>query len=496
MAEGDLGFKVAEINDIRLYIVTYPTAKGKGIIGAWQNPGIGTSTRTAEYLFGHIDSFKQVEWSGDLNELPPPTYLPENESHGKLRERISSLMHRAPIDPDRVKVTPDDVYLYVSGMAAIYHLNKALLKRQSGTILVLGAIFHNTWHLFEETSGGVKHFGDCSATSGVLDKVEEYLETERKNGRKISYAFTEFPSNPICVSVDLKRLRQLVSSTIKESRNPWYLTVIQADKYDFPIVADDTVGSFCNLDFMSVADMVMTSLTKSFSGYANVMGGSVVLNPDSPRYGEIKPHFTSDYRNEYFANDADVLLSNNADYIPRSIILNRNAATLAALLQKETDDPTSPVTGSLYPPHNDTFDNYKALMRRTTPEFTPGYGCLLNVDFEDLETAIAFYDNLAFYCGPHLGAHLSLANAFNTAVYGKVREEAKYHASYGLREEQVRLAVGLEDEEELVDTVNFALQKAREAKEAKKASGGSKAVEKENAEVVATTVEVSADAEG
>lgn len=212
LADGDLAFKIVDINGVRLYVVTYPTEKSKGVIGAWQNPGLGISTRTAEYLLDFVDDLKEVEWSGDLAELPPPTYLPENESHGKLRERITSLLHRAPIDPAKVKVTPEDVYLYATGMAAIYHLNKALMTRHTGTVLVLGAIFHNTWHLFEESPRGMKHFGDCSASGGVLDKVEEYLEAEKKKGKKISFVFTEFPSNPICVSVDLKRLRQLVSS--------------------------------------------------------------------------------------------------------------------------------------------------------------------------------------------------------------------------------------------------------------------------------------------
>lgn len=237
---------------------------------------------------------------------------------------------------------------------------------------------------------------------------------------------------------------------------------------------------------MPVADIVLTSLTKSFSGYANVMGGSVVLNPDSPRYAEIQPHFASAFRNEYFAGDADVLLSNSADYLPRSAILNRNAGALAALFQQEADDPASPVSGVQYPPQNDTFAHYQALTRRTTSDFTPGGGCLLSVDFEDVDSAIAFYDHLGFYDGPHLGAHLSLAMPFNATVYGKDKEEFKYHVAYGLREEQVRLSVGLEDEEELVDTVKFALQKAREAK---KAAGG----EKQDPQVAALAKEVSAN---
>ena len=224
------------------------------------------------------------------------------------------------------------------------------------------------------------------------------------------------------------------------------------------------------------------------------MGGTVVLNPDAPRYNEIKPLFASAYHNEYFTGDADKMLENSNNYLERSAILNRNGAALAALLQKEADDPSSPVTGVRYPPQNDTFENYKALMRRPTPDFTPGYGCLLSVDFEDVESTIAYYDNLFFYCGPHLGAHHSLAMPFNAVVYGG-DENFKYHVAYGVREEQIRMSVGLEDEEELLDTVKFALQKAREAKSAKAASAHGE-LEKEARKVITVAAEVSANFEG
>ena len=47
-------------------------------------------------------------------------------------------------------------------------------------------------------------------------------------------------------------------------------------------MVDDTVSSFANVDVMAHADILVTSLTKAFSGYSDVLGGSVVLNPLSP----------------------------------------------------------------------------------------------------------------------------------------------------------------------------------------------------------------------
>jgi len=69
---------------------------------------------------------------------------------------------------------------------------------------------------------------------------------------------TEFPSNPLLRSPNLRRLRSL------------------ADKYDFLIVVDETIGNFVNVEVMPYADVVVSSLTKVFSGDANVMGGRSV----------------------------------------------------------------------------------------------------------------------------------------------------------------------------------------------------------------------------
>lgn len=214
---------------------------------------------------------------------------------------------------------------------------------------------------------------------------------------------------------------------------------------------------------LPVSDLLITSLTKSFSGYADVMGGSVVLNPLSNFYTQLKPSFTSSFRNELFAGDAETLVSNSADYLPRSLILDRNGAALASYLSAQIDneDPkSSPVKAVLYPTTSNTKANYDAFLRPTNPDFTPGYGCLLSVDFHTLDAAKAFYDNFPAHNGPHLGAHRMLAVPFNVLVYGKVAEEAAYHASYGATPEQVRISVGLEEEEEVLAAARVALEAA------------------------------------
>jgi cystathionine gamma-synthase len=464
----DLIYKCIDIDGVRLYLVYYPTAKTPGVAAAWQEPGIGVSLRLSESLIPHVGSLKELPCTGDGDIICAPLtpYLAEGVSHGQLRRVIADLVHRAPIDPEKVKVTPEDVYLFGTGMAAIRQTNQLMLAYKPATVVVIGIIFHNTIHYLEaHASHGLKHFGN--ADDKTLDEFEVWLEAEHHAGRGVSYLFVEFPSNPLLISVDLRRLKELVRDFLRPANrliNPF----LQAEKYNFPVVVDDTIGSFCNIDLVTVADVLVTSLTKSFSGYADVMAGSVILNPLSIHYNALTKLSVNTHHNELYIADADALLKNCADYLPRSRLLNRNAAAMASHLHVHALDPASPVARVHYPSLRPDVVNYKALMCRPTEDFPePGYGCLLSLDFEDLDTTIAFYDTLKFYAAPHLGAHRTLTMCFNALAYGKKKEEAAYYRTLGLLEEAVRISAGLEDVQDLIDTLDEALAVATEVKRKK-----------------------------
>lgn len=354
-------------------------------------------------------------------------------------------MNRATIREYPSAVQPGDVTLYQTGMAAIVRAHQAIVRVRPGTVVVFGSIFHSTWHFLEENQHGFKHWG--KADEADLDAFEAFLvegetageDEGKEKASKCSYVFVEFPSNPIMVGVDLARLRRL------------------ADKHGFYIVTDDTLAGFANLDLLSVADVVMSSLTKAFSGYADVMAGSLVVNPNIDNNGSykvLKDAIDGQFHNEFFAPDADKLLANSEDYLERCVVLNRNAVGLAEFFyakSQETvgdgDDKKYPIRRVLYPPYSQGTSYLSAFLRKPTPELpSPGYGPLFSVEFETMDQTIAFYDNLSFHQGPHLGAHLTLCLTFNALVFGKDPEEAEYHGAYGMRQEQVRFSVGLEED--------------------------------------------------
>ncbi|KAI1866491.1 hypothetical protein JX265_007792 [Neoarthrinium moseri] len=461
LTEDEMTYHVVEIDGIRLYLLEFPSPKMMGAIFMWQHAGRGFSTRLGEQLLAKLDTFKDLGTFPGGNGAPSPTYLPEVESHGLLRKRIAGLLMRATVEEYAKSVQPDDVYLYQSGMAGISQFHEIAMKSRPYPVAVFGAVFHSSWHLFEESPGGLKHYGKCDEDD--LNEFEKYLE----QGGQCSYVFTEFPSNPILVSVDLLRLRKL------------------AEKYGFWMVVDDTVSSFCNIDVLPVADVIITSLSKSLSGYADLLAGSIALNPNKASYNTLKPLLSEAFHNEFFSGDADQLFKNSDDYLPRSAVLNRNAAAMTAYFQTQAEDAKVPITRVMYPPHADGSENLLPFIRKPSPEFPElGYGCLFSVELETIEQTQVFYDSLAFHQGPHLGAHLTICMPYNAMIYGK--EDPEYHAAYGLKPQQIRFSAGLEDEAYLVDVCKKAVATLME----------SGAQVKEGGDLASEMLEIKADAVG
>lgn len=421
----------------RYFAVIIPAPKMMSIVPFWVNPGMGVSSRMAEEGLNHIDLLREVT---DESEAPKREVSPAQEI---LRERIVGLLERAPVGPAREKkVQPGDVYLFPTGMGAIYDIHRYLLKKENKSSVMFGFVFHSTIHILEDYGPGYKLFGKADAED--LDALEKYLEDELKEGRRVQALFTEFPGNPILNSPDLTRLRVL------------------ADKYHFILVVDDTVGSFCIVDVLGVADIVVTSLTKSFSGYADVIAGSVVLNPSSPIYPSLKSLFGKLYTNEFWNEDAEVLEKNSRDYLPRSKTLNDNASRLVEYLHTRALDAKSSVSKVYYPTVDPTLPTYQKYMRPTTKEFTPGYSCLFSIEFDNVAATAAFYDNLNVHHGPHLGAHLTLAIPYVMSTYGY--EHLDWVGPFGLKETQIRISVGLEDTESLLGDFKVAIEAADKVK--------------------------------
>lgn len=357
------------------------------------------------------------------------------EAKTALRRRISGNVESSgessndtlslDVEARRNALTADDVYLYPTGMASIFNAHQALLKVfPNKKSVCFGFPYVDTLNILKKFGPGVHFLGLGDDKS--LDELEEQLND---GSIDIMALFCECPSNPLLKTPDLKRIRKL------------------ADKHKFAVVVDETVGNFLNIHVLHYADMVASSLTKVFSGDSNVMGGSLILNPKSPIYSELKHYFNEEYEDNFWVEDALHLERNSRDFASRSAKINKTALATVDLLMK-----SSLISKVYYPSVNDTKKYYDEIK---TPN--GGYGGLISFLFHDPADAVTFFNAVNLHKGPSLGTNFTLACPYAIlAHYNELEEITKYDVDSHL----IRISIGLENEDELIETLSKSLETA------------------------------------
>lgn len=425
-----------------IYAVVFPLVSKSVVYTFWSTPGAGVSSRFAEINLQHLHDLREIPISAAKSKDSNRVAF-NSPVHQTIRERIVFYLERASRKPHQgPKPSADDVYLYQTGMASIYKPHTYMLDLFNGTTVLFGMAFMNTLDTFEDFGPGFKFYGHGSEDD--LDQLEAFLEESRVNGHKVQAIWAEFPANPILVTPDITRLRAL------------------ATKYDVVLGIDDTIGSWANIDIIGLVDILITSVTKSFNGYADLIGGSAVLNPASPKYHQLKPLFDRHYVPEFYVADAETLEKNSRDYLTRTTQLNKNALTIVEFLHSCAQDPESAVRKVHYPSVNPSGKYYKSVMRPATADFSPGYGCLFSVELDDMSTTQAFYENLNVHKSVHLGAPFTLAFAYTMCTYKK---NLSWAEDNGLLPTQIRISAGLEDTETLLQDFKIAVDAANRQKQ-------------------------------
>lgn len=324
-------------------------------------------------------------------------------------------------------LTEHDIYLYPMGMNAIFNTHRLLLSaRGSLKSIEFGFPYVDTLKILEKFGPGCVFYGRASEAD--LDDLERRLQA----GERFLGLFCEFPGNPLLSCPNLKRIRAL------------------ADQYDFAVVIDETIGTFANINVLQYADVVVSSLTKIFSGDCNVMGGSVMLNPRGKYYAALKEAAARDYEDTYWAEDAIFLERNSRDFATRIDRINANAEAICDVLL------ANPMVKRVhYPKHNpEAKANYDVCK-------VPGggYGGLLSAVFHRKADAMVFYDNIATAKGPSLGTNFTITSPYVVLAH---YAELDWAASLGVDPDLLRISVGLEETEELVSVFKAALQAAKE----------------------------------
>ena len=367
----------------------------------WQHGGEITSSRLAESALSDAP-------------LEPAVAAAGENADGILRERIAALYPGS---------APDDVFLFSSGMGAISAVYRALTALRPGEPTVQVEFpYLDSFKIQEQFGSGVV---DLTVTrSGGAAELESHFTS----GGKAAAVFTEVPSNPLLRTADLAGIAAILR------------------REGVPFIIDDTVATPVNVEPFRFADAATSSLTKLFSGVGDVAGGSVVLNPASPCYADLKAALPSEEAaSPLFCRDAIVLEGNSRHFAERVAATNENALELVEWFR------TRPEITSIWHPSLVCREAYETVMRPGG-----GFGGLFSIELHGGEAAAeAFYDALEISKGPSLGTNFSLVSPYTLLAH---YQELDWAAERGAPRNLIRIWVGLEEPEDLLDRFERALE--------------------------------------
>jgi len=394
----EAGVELRPIQGTSATVIAFPEDCTDDAKSFWQHAGEGISSRWAEAL---------------LNGTNAPD---ATEAKAKIIGRIA----------DFTGTTPENVFLFPSGMAAIYAAFRAVQELHAGRPTVQFAFPYGDTLKLQEKMGTEAPLFYPRGNAAELDALEQKLESTAIGG-----LFCEFPTNPLLTCVDLPRLRKL------------------ADARGFPIILDETLGACINQETLPYSDVSAISLTKFFSGTSDVMGGALIINPNAPYADRFKERLNRIHEPETF-HPADMiqLAEDSKEYRERVEQINKTALEVCRFLE-----PHPAVESIYYPAFTD-----KAMYDRVKrPE--GGYGGLLSFVLKDAaKYTAAFYDALEITKGPNLGTSFSLCCPFVLLAH---YDELDWAEAAGASRYLIRISVGLEPTEELIARFDRAFAAAR-----------------------------------
>ena len=369
-----------------VHVVLMPTAARDTAKAFWQHAGEIIPSRQAAALLEDCGS------------------APDGAQEKRLlRERVAGLQG----------CSAEDVYLFPSGMAAIFTAYRLFQRlRPEARSVQFGFPYVDNLKVQQRLSR--RQPAERAVVFFPRGSNADLAEVERLAGAEpLMGLLVELPGNPLLSSPDVTRLSEL------------------SLRYNFPLLIDDTLAACVNLDTLPLADVVATSLTKYLSGAGNVLAGSLVLNRERPYYERLKTLLAEEFEDIFYGEDAIVLEANSRDVTERIPRINHNAARLCEFLAERPE-----VADVFYPARVDRA-NYERHLRPGG-----GFGGLFSVVLRDEAAKTErFFDALQVAKGPNLGTSFTLCCPFTILAHYR---ELDFAESCGISRHLIRVSVGLE----------------------------------------------------
>lgn len=312
----------------------------------------------------------------------------------------------------------DDCIVCTSGMAACSLVYLTFLK--AGDHLIL---FHDVYGAHYKVSLALERFGINITwlNADESEDIEKYILPETK------MIFCETPSNPLCKIIDIRKMAKT------------------AKRHSVMFVVDNTFATpYHQNPLLLGADLVVHSATKALGGHNDLMAGAIACGKE-------------DYDKLWFSRQAFgmTLDSYSASLLERGLKtfeiraakMAENAQIIATYLSQH------PAVLNVCYPGLEKDKGHKI----ARIQMVKGYGGILAFEAgENIENAKEFISRLKTIChAVSLGSTESLICIpyLTTMLYMPPQRRT----TFGVKENTVRLSVGIEPVEQIVDDLEQAL---------------------------------------
>jgi cystathionine gamma-lyase len=311
-------------------------------------------------------------------------------------------------------------YAFSSGMGAI-HAIIGLLK-ENDHVIVTSNVYGGTFRIFDKV---MKNYG---LEFSWVDTSDKEAISKSLNG-KTKMIFVETPSNPMLTLTELKFVADF------------------AKKNKLISVSDNTFMSpyFQNpLDFGF--DIVVHSTTKFINGHSDVIGGVVITN--SKEYAEKIQFIQNAVGAVPSPIDAWLVLRSTKTLALRMEKHNENASKIAEHLESNCKNKIA----KIYYPGLKSHPQHELAKKQMR-----GFGGIISIDLGSLDKAVKFFNRLKLFArAESLGAVESLVCHPVSMTHASVPKQER--EKFGLTDGLIRLSVGIEDYDDLLEDILQALK--------------------------------------
>ena len=310
-------------------------------------------------------------------------------------------------------------FCFSSGMAAVQSV--ITLFKPGDHIICTDNVYGGTYRLFEQI---IKNYG----LEFSYVNTSDINETKKAIKNNTKFIYVETPTNPMLNITDLSSLNSLA----KEKK---ILTCV-----------DNTFMSpyFQNpLDFG--VDIVLHSSTKYINGHSDVIGGCLITSDD--KIAEQLKFIQNSAGAVPAPFDCWLIMRSTKTLAQRMKAHNENAVAICRALEKDKR------ISKIYYPGSESHPQFELAKKQMR-----GSGGIISIELGSYDKAVAFCNGLKiFQIAESLGGVESLVCHPVSMTHGSVPKELR--DKFGLTDGLVRLSVGIEDGEDLMEDINNALSK-------------------------------------